>query len=82
VDLNALAQREKIVEDQLAQIVQSRDLLAGEIADAGLDVFMRLVEEHRPIRPERGELSLLIVIVVVGACSLVGAALQSSGRRS
>jgi capsular polysaccharide biosynthesis protein len=75
VDLTALAQREKLAEEQLTTIVQSRDAIALEIANAGLDVSMHIVEERRPNRPERGGFSLLIVIVVVGTCSLLGMAL-------
>ncbi|MDX2092059.1 MAG: hypothetical protein SFX73_29615 [Kofleriaceae bacterium] len=75
VDLTALSQREKLAEDQLTGIVQSRDAIALEIATAGLDVSMHVVEERRPPRPERGGFSLLIVIVVVGTCSVLGMAL-------
>ncbi|HVK83156.1 MAG TPA: hypothetical protein VM513_03565 [Kofleriaceae bacterium] len=75
VDLTALAQREKAAEEQLTAIVQSRDALAYDIADAGLDVSMHVVEERRPQRPERGGFALLVVIAVVGTCALLGASL-------
>lgn len=75
VDIAALSHREKVAQDQLDAIVQSRDSLAAEISDAGLDFSMHVVEERRPLRPENGSFSLLIVIVVVGTCSLLGMAL-------
>lgn len=75
LELTTLEHAQKVAREQLSTIVQSRDALAYEIARAGLDVSMRVVEERRPPRPEHEPFELLIVIAVVGTCSLLGAAL-------
>ena len=73
--LAALAHDRERAEDQLIQITSSRDALAGAIAAAGLDMSLAVVEEHRPERPTRSELVLIMIAVVVGTGALVGAAL-------
>lgn len=75
VDLAALAQQERLDELRLTQIASSRDRLAGEIAAAGLDVSLTIVEEHRPERPARSGLVLVMIAAVVGTGALLGSAL-------
>lgn len=75
VDLAALAQQQRLDELRLTQIASSRDGLAGEIAAAGLDVSLTMVEEHRPERPARSDLVLIMIAAVVGTGALIGAAL-------
>lgn len=75
LELTTLEHAQKVAHEQLSTIVQSREALAYEIARAGLDVSMRVVEERPPAHPERDPFELLIAIAVVGTCSLLGAAL-------
>jgi len=75
VDLAALAQQQRLDELRLSQIASSRDSLAGEIAAAGLDGSLTIVEEHRPERPTRSGLVLIMIAAVVGTGALIGSAL-------
>jgi capsular polysaccharide biosynthesis protein len=75
VDLAALAQQQRRDELRLSEIASSRDSLAGEIAAAGLDVSLTMVEEHRPERPTRSDLVLFMIAAVVGTGALIGSAL-------
>jgi capsular polysaccharide biosynthesis protein len=75
VDLAALAQQQHLDELRLSQIASSRDSLAGEIAAAGLDVSLTMVEEHRPEQPTRSGLVLIMIAAVIGTGALIGSAL-------
>jgi uncharacterized protein involved in exopolysaccharide biosynthesis len=70
-----LAKDQRSVEQQLARIDASPENIAREIAAAGLDVSLTIVDEHRPERHDRSTFVLVLVAAVVGACALVGAAL-------
>jgi hypothetical protein len=74
IDRVALEKERAITEDQLARIAASPESLAGEIAAAGLDMSLTIVEEHRPERPTHSGFVLIMVGVVVGTGVLVGAA--------
>lgn len=75
IDLTALDRERQDVEAQLTRLVTSRESLATEIAAAGLDISLSIVEEHRPERPTRGSFVLVMIAVVVGTGALVGSAL-------
>jgi len=62
-------------ERELRRIAQSRDALAAQIAAAGLDLSVRVVEEHRPERPEHTGFITAMIAVVVAIGTLLGAAL-------
>lgn len=75
IDLLALEQQRKADSDRLLQIASSREMMVGEIAAAGLDMSLTIVEEHRPERPTRSGLVLVMIAAVVGTGALIGAAL-------
>jgi len=75
VDMVALDHERKRTEERLTQIATSRESLAREIASAGLDMTLSVVEEHRPERPTRSGFVLVLVAVVVGTGALIGSAL-------
>jgi hypothetical protein len=75
VDLTALDHQAKQIEDQMALVLQSPEAIADEIAAAGLDINLGIVEERRPERPENPTFGLVIVITIIAIGSLVGAAL-------
>lgn len=75
IDLIALEQQRKVDSDRLAHLAASREGLAGEIAAAGLDMSLTIVEEHRPERPTRSGLVLIMIAAVVGTGALIGSAL-------
>ena len=62
-------------EKTLHEINISQDVIADRIAAAGLDLIVELVSEKRPIRPESKGLLIVMIVVVVGVGSLLGAAL-------
>jgi capsular polysaccharide biosynthesis protein len=68
-------QAEKDVEKTLSQINTSQDALADRIAEAGLDLVVEIVSERRPLPPDNRGLLLVMIGVVVGLGSLLGAAL-------
>jgi hypothetical protein len=74
VDLQALAQQRRRTEAELSHIAGSSDALAGDIAAAGLDMTLSIVEEHRAERPTHSSFVLVLVAVVVGTCALIGSA--------
>lgn len=53
----------------------SSEGIADQIAAAGLDLTLQIVEERRPERPEKSPFVLIMVLVVVGTGALIGAAL-------
>jgi len=75
VDKLALETERKRTEARLLAIATSRDAIAGEIAAAGLDLTLSIVEEHRPERPTRSNFVLVMIAVVIGTGALIGAAL-------
>lgn len=70
-----LDQRQKEAEKGLSAIAASPEALADRIAEAGLDLVIEIVSERRPARPESKGLLIVMVGVVVGVGSLLGAAL-------
>lgn len=74
IDRQALAEQRRRIEAELSHIAGSRDALAGDIAAAGLDMTLSIVEEHHPERPTHSSFVLVLVAVVVGTGALVGAA--------
>ncbi len=74
IDLAALVREQHKTEDQLTSIAASPDALAAEIAAAGLDMSLAIVEEHRPERPSHSGFVLAMVAVVVGTGALLGSA--------
>jgi hypothetical protein len=75
IDLAALEHERKTTEDRLGQIASSHEQLASEIAAAGLDMSLSIVEEYRPERPTRSNFVLVMIAAVIGTGALVGAAL-------
>jgi capsular polysaccharide biosynthesis protein len=75
VDVNALAEKEKRLHDQLALIAQSPDAIAEQITRAGLDTTLKLVAERRPLRPEQSTFVMILAIAVIGTCTLIGSAI-------
>lgn len=75
IDLAALQQQQRRHETQLQRIATSSDALAADIAAAGLDMSLAVVDENRPERPTHSGLVLVMVAAVIGTFSLVGAAL-------
>jgi hypothetical protein len=75
IDLAALQQQQRRHEAQLQRIATSSDALAADIAAAGLDMSLAVVDENRPERPTHSGLVLVMVATVIGTFSLVGAAL-------
>jgi capsular polysaccharide biosynthesis protein len=59
----------------LGEIAGSRDTLADRISEAGLDMTVTVVEEHRPNMPEHHGFIIAMIAVVVGLGSLLGCAL-------
>jgi hypothetical protein len=75
IDLNALEAQRQDIEERLVHVATSRESLATQIAAAGLDISLSIVEEHRPERPTRSSFVLVLIAVVVGTGALVGSAL-------
>jgi capsular polysaccharide biosynthesis protein len=74
IDLQALSEQLRRTEAEASHIAGSSDALAGDIAAAGLDMTLSIVEEHRPERPTHSSFVLVLVAVVVGTGSFIGAA--------
>jgi capsular polysaccharide biosynthesis protein len=75
IDQLGIMREQRRAEQQLTQIATSPEALATAIADAGLDMSLTVVGEHRPERPNRSPFALVMVAVVVGAGALIGAML-------
>ncbi|HET7504854.1 MAG TPA: hypothetical protein VFK02_27715 [Kofleriaceae bacterium] len=75
LEIAALAHEQKTTESRLGQIAGSREALASEIAAAGLDMSLSIVEEYRPERPTRSSFVVVLIAVVVGTGTLIGSAL-------
>ncbi len=74
-ELTVLADDVRREQVKLTKLASNSDALAGEIAAAGLDTTMSIVEEHRPEQPQRSGLVLAMIAAVIGTGSLLGAAL-------
>jgi hypothetical protein len=74
IDRAALEKERLTTQEQLARIAASPEGLAAEIAEAGQDMSLSIVEEHRPERPTHSGFVLIMVAFVVGTGALVGAA--------
>ena len=74
VDLQALREQQRRTEAEFSHIAGSSDALAGDIAAAGLDMTLSIVEEHRPERPTHSSFVLVLVAVVVGTGAMIGSA--------
>jgi hypothetical protein len=75
IDLAALEAQQRDREARLARIVASPEALASEVAAAGLDMSLSVVDESRPERPTHSGLVLVMVAAVIGTGALVGSAL-------
>lgn len=75
LDLASLNEQKRDTETQLAKIASSPDAIASEVAAAGLDMSIAIVDEHRPERPAQSGFVLTLVAVVVGAGVLIAVAL-------
>lgn len=75
VDLTALESQQRDRESRLARIVASPEALASDIAAAGLDMSLTVVDESRPERPTHSGLVLVMIAAVIGTGALVGSAL-------
>jgi hypothetical protein len=75
IDLAALRKQQLETEKELAKIASSPDAIASEIAAAGLDMTLAIVDEDRPERPTSSSFVLVLVAVVIGAGTLVATAL-------
>lgn len=75
LDLAALDSQHKHAAEQMHAISTTTDGIADQIAAAGLDLTLEIVEERRPDRPEKSKFVLVMILVVVGTGALLGAAL-------
>jgi hypothetical protein len=75
INLGALEAQQRDREARLAKIVASPEALATEIAAAGLDMSLSVVDESRPERPTHSGLVLIMIAAVIGTGSLLGSAL-------
>ena len=75
LDLARLYGDRKRVAEQMHGISVSSEGIADQIAAAGLDLTLQIVEERRPDRPEKSQFVLVMVLVVVGTGALICAAL-------
>ena len=75
LDVATLVSDRKRTLEQMHGITTSKDGIADQMSAAGLDLRLEVVEERRPDRPEKSSFVLIMVIVVVGTGSLIGAAL-------
>jgi hypothetical protein len=75
LDLARLLQERKTAQQEMSKITTSKEDLAGQVSAAGLDMTLEIVGEHRPPRPVQSEFTLIMIIVVIGTGSLLGAAM-------
>jgi capsular polysaccharide biosynthesis protein len=75
VDLGALEHEQRRAESKLIEIVASPDALAAEIAAAGLDMSLSIVDEHQPEHQIRSNLVFVMIGLVIGTGALLGSAL-------
>lgn len=75
LELVRIGAERKRATDTMHGISVSSEGIADQIAAAGLDLTLQIVEERRPERPEKSQFVLIMVLVVVGTGALIGAAL-------
>jgi hypothetical protein len=75
LDLVRLGAERKRAAETMHGISVSSEGIADQIAAAGLDLTLQIVEERRPERPEKSQFVLVMVLVVIGTGALIGAAL-------
>lgn len=75
IDLAALVEQQRRADADLAHIVSSPDAIASEVAAAGLDMTLSIVDERRPERPAQSGFVLILIGVVVGTGTLIAVAL-------
>jgi len=75
LELTRLGSERKRTTDAMHGISVSSEGIADQIAAAGLDLTLAIVEERRPERPEKSQFVLIMVIAVIGTGALIGAAL-------
>ncbi|HEY4242957.1 MAG TPA: hypothetical protein VGM88_24245 [Kofleriaceae bacterium] len=75
VNITQLQEEAKRVDIQLGTLTNSREGYQGDIADSGLDVSLRRVDEYRPEQPEKSGLAMIMIAAIVGTCSFLGAAM-------
>ena len=75
LDLATIEGERKRLSDHMRSIAISHDGIAMQVAAAGLDLSLQIVEERRPDRPEKSQFVMIMVLVVVGTGALIGAAL-------
>lgn len=76
IDLELVVnQREqKKAADTMADIASSGDSLAERISEAGLDLSVSVVEEHRPIAPQHRGFTIAMIATVTALAALLGSA--------
>ena len=75
LELAQLRQEQKTASHTLGAIAGSRDAAADQIAAAGLDVSIDIVDEHKPRESDHRSFVLAMVIVVVAFGAAIGSAL-------
>lgn len=75
VDLTALDGRVGLGEQRLARLLQSPEGIADQIARAGLDVTLGIVEERRPERRDDSAFVIVLVAAVIATGAFVISAL-------
>ncbi|HET9627632.1 MAG TPA: hypothetical protein VFP84_40020 [Kofleriaceae bacterium] len=75
LQLIPLDQQQKSVDERLNRIAASNDEIADQIASAGMDISLSIVEEYRPERPTRSPLVFIVIASVIGAGALLSSAL-------
>lgn len=75
LQINELDREKKKALDELTRIADSRDVIQGEFASAGLDMSCEIVEERRPEPSQHRGFVLAMLAAVVGFGALLGCAL-------
>ncbi len=75
LELAQLRQEQKTANHTLGSIAGSRDAAADQIAAAGLDVRVDIVDEHKPRESDHRSFVLAMVIVVIAFGAALGSAL-------
>ena len=75
LELAQLRQEQKTANHTLGTIADSRDAAADQIAAAGLDVSVDIVDEHKPRESDHRSFVLAMVIVVIAFGAALGSAL-------
>ncbi|HEX7836110.1 MAG TPA: hypothetical protein VF469_01540 [Kofleriaceae bacterium] len=75
IDLATLQAEQRSNQTRLNRIVASPEALASQVAAAGLDLSLSVVDENRPERPTHSGMVLVMIAAVIGTGSLIGSAL-------